>query len=168
MKTINFLMAAVLVGLLGCGQSRKPMQGEQSAKGVDVGSGGDQYASEFVDMGYAIADILLKKPGSEISAAEFLAVVKATKVISSENLSLNGKAIDAINYPDATPPRIEMSRQGWDRMRSDGLNERIFLVFHEYLGIMKKDDSRYQISKGPYRIAKVCRPNPLLFHPNTP
>ncbi len=123
-------------------------------KGFDVGNGGDRYAGEFVEIGEEIVETLIHSPRAGIDSTAMLEAIRKTKVVSKDSLELDGKAIDAINYPLATPPRIEVNRDAWDRMKWRR-HDKIFLVMHEYLGILGVDDSNYQISRRTDK-ASVC------------
>ena len=116
------------------------------ANGWEVGSGGDAYAGQFVEFAYEISDILRDSPITEVSAADFEQAIRKTKVASFDALTLNENTVDARNFADALPPRIEMSRSSWDRLQDNRL-EKIKLVLHEFLGILKIDDVGYQVSR---------------------
>lgn len=113
--------------------------------GHATGNGGQSAAQEFVSMGYELAEWLPSRPVEGVDAAAFRRVVETTRVTTQAQLALNGALVDAINYPDANEPRIELSLNGWERMQG-GRHQRVLLAFHEYLGILGVDDSRYQVS----------------------
>jgi hypothetical protein len=112
--------------------------------------GGDVQALEFTSLGYELAGYLssLKSryqtqvPG--IEPAQFLATVQSTRVVTEDNLELDGKAVDAINVPDLK--LIRVSRGRWHDSVGDQ-EFRVGLVFHEYLGIMRMNDQRYDVTK---------------------
>lgn len=128
--------------------------------GTDVGNGGDDYSREFVSIALDIAESLALNPMPGVDAKSFLDTVSLTKVNSSPRIVLRGYEVDAVNYPDSNPPQIVVNRAGWDRLSVEP-HRRAFLVLHEYLGIMKIDDSKYQISKLLDR-ASVCSRAPAI------
>lgn len=125
---------------------------------TDRGNGGDEVSQAFVDAGYELVESLMKDPVAGVDTQALLRAVEATKVHSEEKLVLRGMEVDAINYPHPEAPRILVSRSGWARMENVS-HRRMFLAFHEYLGIMGLDDSRYQISARLDR-AGVCGRTP--------
>jgi hypothetical protein len=135
--------------LAGCGIQKPP-----APHGVEVGSAGDSYSQEFVDIGYEVLNLLISNPVQGIDESALRKAIDSTTVVSQEELFLNGNPVDAINYPNAEPPFIQVSRKGWDAMRLTRY-KKIFLDLHEYLGIMKIDDSKYQNSTRLDR-ARVC------------
>ena len=149
MRTGIFLLTLFL---LGCS---KDMPTHPPLRGDEVGNGGDTYAGEFVEIGYELVAHLRAHAFPEVTADELFNAVKNTSVVSKGELDLNGKPIDALNYPDTNPSRIEVSRVAWDRLKSRR-DEKNRLVFHEYLGILRKDDSHYQISRKIIDRANVC------------
>jgi len=122
--------------------------------GAVSGGGGDQYALSFVETAHSVLTWLQSNPNPYVSPSAFAEAIKTTEVVSVDRaLSLAGLNKDAINYPSLK--KIELSRPGWDRLES--ANVRNALVFHEYLGIMGVDDSRYQISGDILRQVGVDR-----------
>jgi hypothetical protein len=115
-------------------------------QGTEVGNGGDSYSVEFTQIGYHLADFLLTHSISGVDAEFFRKMVASAQINSThDRLELNGNAVDAINYPNAAPPKIRFSRTGWDAFAQNP-SAKVRLVFHEYLGLLKVDDSRYQVS----------------------
>ena len=123
-------------------------------KGFDVGSAGDAFASEFIRIGYEIAGILRQHPLAEVTDVQLLQALRSTRVVSFPNLTLNQAPVDAINYTYADPPRIELSREHWSQLWNKH-HEKVFLVFHEYLGILKILDVNSQVSH-QLDAARVC------------
>jgi hypothetical protein len=115
------------------------------AAGGTSGGGGDSYSFEFVSLGYNVISSLKQDPISEINIAKLARAVTTTRVNSKDSLTLDGNLVDAINYPDSKNPRIEISRSGWNRLANEPA-EKMTLVLHEYLGILKLNDQQYQIS----------------------
>ena len=106
------------------------------------GGGGDGYAIQFVEVARMIQTALGINADSAINATALKQAILETKVESTdEALEIGGKNKDAINYP--AEKRIIVSRQGWSLL---GGNQKRTLVLHEYLGILRIDDSDYQIS----------------------
>lgn len=121
----------------------------RASDGGWISGGGDGVAAEFVSMGYRIQEYLAlinKEDGSplqkQVSEVQFKRAVETTRVETKDRLELNGERKDAINYPELQ--RVEVARDGWW-----GLSEpnKLALVFHEYLGILKMDDSNYRITR---------------------
>ncbi len=160
-----FLVLAALVWILSCSQSGSESNTPQKPSGTDVGGGGDHYTSEFRRIGYEILELIIQAPVPDVKAEDLRKAIDSTEVVSFEQVYLHNdpnQLRDAINFPHSTPPRIEMSRISWDRMKPVR-HEKIFLVFHEYLGILGIDDTKYQISHQLDR-ANVCfRTEPIRF-----
>ena len=133
----------------------------EPSEGIDRGNGGDEYSQEFVAIGYELVESLMKEPLAGVDAKALLQAVEGTKVKStSQRLLLRGQEVSAINDPLATPPQILISQSAWDKMANE-THRRVFLAFHEYLGIMGLDDSNYQISLRLDR-ARVCDRHPAI------
>jgi hypothetical protein len=129
--------------------------------GIDRGNGGDEYSQEFVAIGYELVESLMKEPLAGVDAKMLLEAVEITKVKStSQRLVLRGQEVSAINDPRTAPPTILVNQGAWDRMATEA-HKRVFLVLHEYLGIMGVDDSNYQVSLRLDR-AKVCERQPAV------
>ena len=116
--------------------------------GVGHGGGGDAIALEFVSYGKLLADSLvriesLREAVPEVEQAKFAEAVASTRVYSRDQLNLNGMEVDAINYPDSR--LILLNRSRWSAYGSYAPKQ-VALVFHEYLGILRLDDSNYRIS----------------------
>ena len=126
-----------------------------------VGNGGDDYAIDFISTGFDVAEILLLYPVKGVDTKKFLEAIKKTKVNSKKELFLNNFEVDAINYPNENPPRIEISRSGWDRIEKDP-KKKMRLVFHEYLGISKIDDSLYAYTQ-KFNESIFCSRYPGLY-----
>lgn len=117
-----------------------------SEGGMD-GGGGDSYAIQFMSYGNQIARYLELRPTQSnvsLSSTQLRQVVAQTQIQSIEGpLELDGNSVDAINFPDKR--KILLRRQSWDLMN---LLQKRTLVLHEYLGILRIDDARYQVSSG--------------------
>ena len=111
-----------------------------------VGNGGDDYAIEFVGTAYEVLETLLYYPIKDVDPNQFLNAIRNTEINSKDKL-FNGKyEVDALNYPKLNPAKIEISRNGWDRLDNE-LERRMLLVFHEYLGILQIDDGNYRLTQ---------------------
>ena len=111
-----------------------------------VGNGGDDYSIEFIGTAYEVLETLLYYPIKEVSPDKFLTAIRETKVNSKSRLYKGGYEVDALNYPKLNPPKIELSRSGWDRLDQKPIRK-MLLVFHEYLGIMEVADDNYQLTQ---------------------
>jgi hypothetical protein len=129
--------------------------------GIDRGNGGDEYSQEFVNIGYELVESLMKEPLAGVDPDSLMQAIKATKVKStSAPLILRGQEVSAINDPFSNPPQIVINSQAWENMNSSS-HKKVFLVFHEYLGIMGIDDANYQVSSLLDR-AQVCDRNEVI------
>ncbi len=117
----------------------------QAFAGHETGSGGDAVALEFVSVAREVYALLELHPMLEVSSSQLKVAIQNTKVVSEESLKLEGREVDAINYRLASPPRIEVSRKRWKESEKVPY-KRVFIVFHEYLGILGIDDTKYAIS----------------------
>ncbi len=124
----------------------------------EAGNGGDHTAQEFVATAKEAIDIL-ETISPPLTDKETIRKVRAslqtTQVFMVGELCLldvnNGRreCFDALNYPKATTPRIEVSRTRWVQMNR---KERLAIALHEFLGIIEVENNTYQIS-GPFREA---------------
>lgn len=115
--------------------------------GNSVGNGGDFVAIEFVKTAQKVVSLLkTKKMSRELAeaVAQIDLHVGTTYVTSIRVLQLNGKDVDAINYPDEN--KITVSQIGWYFIKQQEVTSRITLVLHEYLGVSGISDKEYQIS----------------------
>ncbi|MGE3262398.1 MAG: hypothetical protein AB7K68_11515 [Bacteriovoracia bacterium] len=129
-------------------------------EGDDRGNGGDAYSQEFISTARTVVKLLQRFPIKGLDSDGISRLIDRTVVGSKESLLLRGTEVDAINYPDANKPRIEVSRRGWDRMRHDFRRKRI-IVLHEFLSIAGIDDSHYQYSE-LLTDADVCERTPAI------
>ncbi len=137
-----FLITCVLTEHASAGQS---------------GNGGDGFASEFVNTAKLSIEILKKIDTTSVKQFDldkFTGAVVNTAVQSEESLFLKNQEVDAINYPKEK--LIKMSRSRWRELReSTKTTARFNLVIHEYLGIMKIDDSQYKVSNVLIKLMSV-------------
>lgn len=116
--------------------------------GTDTGGGGDRYVLDFLTVAKAIrgmfsnSEVAVSFP--EIDRDELFEAIASTKVTSKDQLFLNGIEVDAINYPNQK--LIELNRQRWKPYLDDPFERLYAIVLHEYLGIMKVDDTDYALS----------------------
>lgn len=115
--------------------------------GSEGTGGGDTEAQEFVTMAYELILWLKIHPVEGVDLNRLTEKIAISVVHSTEDLlEMNGLLVDAINEPNLVPPTITINRAAWK-----GLNvlehRRRMLVLHEYLGLMKVDDTKYQISQ---------------------
>ncbi len=112
--------------------------------GAMDGGGGDTYVAEFKAIASTVLASVRMQTGSftefELNALE--KAVSSSQVSFKNSLLLDGKDVEAINYPSSG--RIEVSFSRWGAAHSR--EARAKLVFHEHLGLMGVDDSAYQIS----------------------
>ncbi len=139
-----------------------PALGAEAGAGNGTGTGGDGPSSEFVSLGNEVLNRLQEIPMEGVDTVAYSTALKGTKVVSYETLELDGRPVDAINYPKANPPLIELSKKGWEAFGND-LFAKKKLVLHEYLGIMGLNDANYQISQ-TLDIALVCLRTPWVRH----
>ena len=114
------------------------------AKGGHEGNGGDSIALKFTTFGRDVLEEVRSYSESfqEVNIESFENAIEKTDIITTdEKLFVGDIEKDAINYPEQK--MIKINRTRWSQAES---NHRKALVFHEYLGIMKVDDSKYQVS----------------------
>ncbi|MBI4042550.1 MAG: ankyrin repeat domain-containing protein [Deltaproteobacteria bacterium] len=108
--------------------------------------GGDAYALEFVQVARQIHAALSREyPKSlpQINLNQFRHLIDETIVETTDReLIFNGRAVDAINYPDEK--KIVLNRVRWAQIMT--YQQKVSLVMHENLGLLRIDDSNYQIS----------------------
>lgn len=119
------------------------------AKAGDWSSGGgDTTAQEFATLGYDIyryftwIDDQRRAEYGIRSLYSYQQTLQETKVRSEEHVFLDGKEVDAINTPDRK--EIVVNRSRWSAIQNE--KDRAPLVLHEYLGILRVDDTHYQHS----------------------
>lgn len=112
------------------------------------GHGGDRIAAEFVIMAKNAVYYLQKKVLSQELQQKVLLIkkgIETTTVNSKETLFLDGKQVDAINYPDQKS--IMVARDRWFDRKEQSLAILTYtIILHEYLGIARVDDTKYQYS----------------------
>lgn len=111
----------------------------------NVGNGGDADVAEFVSLGRVLVRILESHSGvfPELNFQKFEKAVNQTTVTVDERTFLKGKEVDGINW--SRPKRIRFNRSRWKEMTTDLVRKTRF-VFHEYLGVLRKEINHYRIS----------------------
>ncbi len=118
--------------------------------GGTVGNGGDIYAIEFVSMAKTVLKELQAVDTDLIDLEYFDKTIRTTTIESTDQkLYLNAVLIDAINYPESY--KIVFNRDSWILANE---RTRMIFVLHEYLGIMRRDDSMYRVSTQALQIVK--------------
>lgn len=117
-------------------------------RGNEGGHGGDSYVLEFVTLGKLVSAGLESFTSQTLRESHFTReafeqVVTTVKVSShgKEEMFLEGKEVDAINFPQAN--QIKINR---DRWREHSLESRIQLVMHEYFGILGVERDNYSVT----------------------
>ncbi len=111
------------------------------------GHGGDGVVAEFR---LILADVVREMrnvPANLWPSEEYIQRLSAlsheVQIESREELFLNGRPVDAINYPKNRIPLIHLSKKGWQVLNGLG---RHLLVVHETLPLLGVDDSTYGYS----------------------
>jgi hypothetical protein len=111
--------------------------------------GGDGIALEVTALASNLAENmkqgLITVPG--VNADTFAKQVRATRIETRDIVICDGTEVDACNYPDEN--RIEISRPHWTEYGTD-LRRKRALVLHEFLGIMRAGDYKYEMSDQLY------------------
>ncbi len=118
--------------------------------GWENGNAGDTYAAEFILTARDLHIRLKLLPASELGPLDlekFAGTILGTTVRTQDKvIYVDGHQVEAINYPEQK--LILLSRNYWRENRVTGRTfARFVFVLHEYLGIMKIDDSQYRISE---------------------
>lgn len=124
-----------------------------------TGNGGDSYAADFRYWEAALLQQLSQTQETLPFSIDHLQVIASKTIIQSEKeLRLRGRLVDAINIPDPLAPKIFINRQSWDLLN---ISQKLRLIYHEYLGLMEIDDSRFQIS-GKLIFGEICSRHPSI------
>lgn len=129
----------------------------------DGGGGGDpRYAMEFSAIAYELVARLVRQPIEGVDAKRLAAFIGRTRINSTTKIlrDRNGELADALNFPNSRPPRILMNRAAWDHLKTVPLGQ-MRLVLHEYLGIMKVDDTGHHLSN-KLNQTRVCERSPSV------
>ena len=126
--------------------------------GSSVGNGGDPFAFEFINTARDVINLfswinLSDLP--EFNALAFTQAVQQTHIASEVHVILNGSEVGAINYPDQT--LITVNQSFWQTANP---NQRMGLVIHEYLGIMRLNDANYRLSGPIYQKNQQAQQSP--------
>lgn len=114
--------------------------------GISGGGGGDLYAFDFVGFGRSLVRLMQNTSrcqSSEVTATTLEDAIDSTRVVSKPSLVWQDEEVGAINYPELK--LIDMSQSYWDTTIPKQIQKMGF-VLHEFLRILLKDDSHYQIS----------------------
>tara|TARA_B110001454_G_C12722992_1_gene435604 strand:- start:4505 stop:5332 length:828 start_codon:yes stop_codon:yes gene_type:complete len=113
-----------------------------------VGNGGDVVAGEFNSIARTAVYFLQKrnlKSGDLELVSDIQKKIETTVVESVvDELVIDGRVVDAINYPSVSA--IKINRKRWEQVRLRSPSERTLIVLHEYIWIAGVDDSHYAIS----------------------
>lgn len=113
-----------------------------------VGNGGDVIAAEFNSIARTAIHFLKSKPLSNLEKTIIQSVesrIDTTLLVTvSEKLILNGREVDAINYPGED--KILISKDRWGQIRLRNPAERTLIVLHEYIWIAGFNDQNYDFS----------------------
>ncbi len=136
MKKALLLLSILVLGSLNT------FAGISDLGGADSG-GGDPYAAEFIAQGVRAADLISKAQNFPASAEQFLSTVKTTKVefVDHDLISPEGLNVKALNWP--SKKLIQVNQNAWWALDLAGPTAKLQLAIHEYLGIMRIDDSKY-------------------------
>lgn len=123
-------------------------QGRLLADGFDSGNAGDAVGAEFL---YSARDLLQRfelleaKGEKTFDLGKLRRAIETTVVVSEERVFLNGMERDAVNYPEQK--LIKVNRTRWKELRQPvETKARLTLVLHEFLWILKVDDTNYSVS----------------------
>ena len=105
------------------------------------GHGGDAVAIEFRAAAVKVAALLKEAPFAQgsINPDDFEDYAHSAKITSQARTVLDGTEVDAINYPDARPRKIVVSRSRWFSPDNTA-NRKLVLAFHEILSLMRIED----------------------------
>lgn len=120
--------------------------GSARADGGINGGGGNSYAILVEQEISHLVDLMRNAPAGELHGIEWLSLqdaVTATRLeMTNGPLEIDGKPVEAINYP--MEKRIVFSMSAIARIQ--GTKAFSTLVLHEFLGVLRMDDSHYALS----------------------
>jgi hypothetical protein len=136
-RKIQFLMSLAVVLVAG---------GKALALGNEGSGGGSGAAAEFADLGYNAAKAIVNLPGFPVSGDQLQAAVASTHVefVDHSLRDPQGLEVDALNFPSKSLVQVNLGR--WQGMLFSAVSK-YQLAVHEYLGILKIDDSGYKVSQ---------------------
>ncbi len=116
-----------------------------SAYGIGKGSV-SEYTEEFMDTGKAATQMIASVQNFVVTDKDFKQVVETTKIEFTDDklISPQGIEVDALNFPSKKLIRVNHTRWYGYYLATEN---RLRLVIHEYLGILKVDDSKYYWSQ---------------------
>lgn len=140
MKSNRIVLVAILLMSVPCSQAA-------SGGATGVGGGGNMDVAAFYQTAESALQALIPYSpaliaGQSIDFSKLLSTLKTTTVhATTQNLTLNGAKVDAINYPDAG--EINFNQVRWESMTS---GQKVQLVIHEMIGVSRLIDQNYQVS----------------------
>lgn len=142
------MKTALLVALILASQVSKTFA--KSEEGAGSSGGGSQCLLKL----HAIRDVLIKASpqiksfqSANITSADFSSKLSRTNFDIGKNLMLEGKVVDAINYPDNLAPTIVVDQDRCDSLLAN-LDDGMSFLTHEIMGLMGKETREdYSISK---------------------
>lgn len=114
-----------------------------------VGHGGHADYADIISVHTNFTAFLKKKLRSGnnpwgLNLEHVIERIKSVKIECGVNLTLEGKKVDAINYPDDQDPIIKYDCESWRKL---GARKKERLAIHELLWISGYDDSDYELSQ---------------------
>lgn len=145
----KFILCAILTSIFALpiysAESNKPSTG---GGGWRESYGGDSTIMEFKHLAKEVAYVLNDNsfPNDfEIDLVNLKETINLSHVQCGSDLILDGVSKDAISYPNENPQRIIFNCNKWNNELSTSQKYR--LAIHEYLPLVKIDDSSYSHSE---------------------
>ncbi len=116
----------------------------QALAGHEIANGGDAISAEFISKGQFLKDNwqkIILPANFPVDESKFGQLVKTVIIETRDSVDLDGRIVDAINIPSQN--RIVVNRSRWPGLSA---NERMTLVFHEYLGLVTDADRNFEIT----------------------
>ncbi len=148
----KFVLCAILTSIFALpiysAESNKPSTG---GGGWRESYGGDSTIMEFKHLAKEVAYVLNDNsfPNDfNIDLINLKDTINLSYVQCGSDLVLDGVSKDAINYPNENPQRIVLNCKKWNSELSTSQKYR--LAIHEYLPLVRIDDSTYSYSEKMY------------------
>ncbi|WP_413585568.1 hypothetical protein [Bdellovibrio sp. HCB274] len=124
----------------------KDMDALSKVEGPRTGGGGNSCALSITQNTEKMISMLSAMPNllSEEQKTILLLKISEAKFYVAETLTLDGEMKDAINYPDTKEIFVSNRLCGLDLIEVH--SRAMAILLHEYLGLARIDDRRYQIS----------------------
>lgn len=135
-STVKWILSALLLGFGSPGQAGHETHGGDMAVALFY-----QYADKIEACLNSVATI---RENPETMKA-YIGTLNLVEVFSEDRTFIDGKEVDAINWPDVIAPKIFLNRSRW-LVNSIPDTSRVVLVLHEMLSLMGFQDFRYQYS----------------------